>query len=220
LQKGDVVKAANGTVIDDTGKLRSIIQANVGQVVAMDILRAQEQITIQVTPKAGSTPKGEGVIGVYLSNPPIMVPWIDTLPYAVKVSNEYAQTMFITPLKMITGQVQMDQNNRFTSIVGLGNLFVQARERDVQAQSNASDTPGVMSLTLMAIISVALGITNLLPLPALDGGRILFLVPELLVGRRIPAKYENTVHMIGFVALLLLMVVIMAQDILFPVILP
>jgi regulator of sigma E protease len=220
LAGGDVVKAANGAVIDDTTKLRSIIQANAGQVVALDILRAQQMLTLKVTPKANTTPAGEGVIGVYLTNPPMKVPWFNTLPYAVQVSNEYAKQMFITPIKLIAGQLPADQS-RLTSIVGLGNLFVQARERDAEAQSSpTTNEPAVTSLTLMAIISVALGITNLLPIPALDGGRILFLLPELLVRRRIPARYENVVHLVGFAALMLLMVVIMVQDIINPVTLP
>jgi len=219
LTGGDVVKAANGAAIDDTTQFRSIIQANAGQVIALDIMRAQQTLSVKVTPKANNTPAGEGVIGVYLTNPPMSVSWFETLPYALRVSNEYAKQMFITPIKMITGQLPPEQS-RLTSIVGLGNLFVQARERDQEAQASPSNAPAVTSLTLMAIISVALGITNLLPIPALDGGRILFLLPELLVRRRIPARYENIVHLIGFAALMLLMVVIMVQDIINPVALP
>ena len=67
---------------------------------------------------------------------------------------------------------------------------------------------------------MALGITNLLPIPALDGGRILFVLPEILFRRRVPAKYENIVHLIGFAALLLLMIYITTQDILRPIQLP
>jgi len=70
------------------------------------------------------------------------------------------------------------------------------------------------------IISVALGFSNLLPIPALDGGRILFLIPELLLNKRVPAKYENMVHLIGYSALLMVMVYVFYQDFINPVVLP
>lgn len=66
---------------------------------------------------------------------------------------------------------------------------------------------------IMQIIAVNLGIVNLLPLPALDGGRILFLLIELIFRRRVPPKYEGWVHAGGLVLLLLLMAAVTVQDI-------
>lgn len=66
---------------------------------------------------------------------------------------------------------------------------------------------------IMQIIAVNLGIVNLLPLPALDGGRIIFLLIELIFRRRVPPKYEGWVHAGGLALLLLLMVAVTFQDI-------
>jgi regulator of sigma E protease len=66
----------------------------------------------------------------------------------------------------------------------------------------------------MALLTVNLGIFNLLPVPALDGGRLLFLVFEAIFRKPVPAKYEGLVHMIGFVLLMGLMVVVAFNDIL------
>ncbi len=219
LFKGDIVNAANGDVIDGVEKLIKIIQANPNTLVKLDIVRGKDKanVNVELTPKANA--EGKGIIGVTFSNYREPISWSDALPLAFQTANFYAREMFITPIKMISGQLPPEQG-RLISIVGLGNLFVQARERDAQAQSSSSGDPGVGSLNLMAVISIALGITNLLPVPALDGGRILFLIPELLVGRRIPVRYENVVHLIGFAALMLLMVVIMFQDIINPQVLP
>ena len=68
-------------------------------------------------------------------------------------------------------------------------------------------------LYLAAFITINLGIFNLLPLPALDGGRILFVLIELLRGKPVPAKYEGMVHFVGFAALILLIVVVTFFDI-------
>lgn len=69
-------------------------------------------------------------------------------------------------------------------------------------------------LNLACLITVNLGIFNLLPLPALDGGRIVFLIVEMLRGKPVPAKYEGWVHTAGFIALLALIAVISFSDIL------
>ena len=69
-------------------------------------------------------------------------------------------------------------------------------------------------LLMMTIITVNLGIVNLLPLPALDGGRLVFLLIELIFRKPVPAKYEGWVHAAGFVLLMVLMVVIAFSDVL------
>jgi len=69
-------------------------------------------------------------------------------------------------------------------------------------------------------ISISLGVINLLPIPALDGGRILLTLPEILIRRRIPANFENVVHMVGFVLLILLLIYINVQDFVNPIQLP
>ena len=66
---------------------------------------------------------------------------------------------------------------------------------------------------LLGFISLNVGFMNLLPIPALDGGRILFLIVEKIKGSKVDVKFENTVHTIGFVLLMLLMLVITFNDI-------
>ncbi len=68
-------------------------------------------------------------------------------------------------------------------------------------------------MTLVILITVNVGIFNLLPLPALDGGRLVFLLFELIFRRKVPAKYEGIVNFIGLILLLLLMLVVTYSDI-------
>lgn len=68
-------------------------------------------------------------------------------------------------------------------------------------------------LTVFALISVNVGVFNLLPIPALDGGRLIFLLIEVVARRPVPQKYETMVHLIGMALLLLLMVVVTFSDI-------
>jgi regulator of sigma E protease len=101
-------------------------------------------------------------------------------------------------------------------------IYSQVRSRDLNSPSQPS-SPASDSLNrfwLLGTISIALGITNLLPIPALDGGRIIFLLPELIFRKRIPAQYENMVHLIGFATLIAFMVYVTTQDITNRIILP
>ena len=66
---------------------------------------------------------------------------------------------------------------------------------------------------LAAFISINLGVMNLLPLPALDGGRIVFQIIELIRRRPVPVKYEGMVHLAGFVILMLLMILVTFKDV-------
>ena len=68
-------------------------------------------------------------------------------------------------------------------------------------------------MSLMAMLSVNLGIMNLLPLPALDGGRIFFVVIEMIFRKPVPQDKEAWVHFVGFALLMLLMVIITFNDI-------
>lgn len=69
-------------------------------------------------------------------------------------------------------------------------------------------------LSFLAVINLNLGILNLFPFPALDGGRLSFLIGEILTGRRLPPKWENLIHLTGFALLLALIVYVTWKDIL------
>ena len=68
-------------------------------------------------------------------------------------------------------------------------------------------------VAFIAMINLNLGIFNLLPFPALDGGRILFILPEMITGKKLPAKYENAINLVGFVLLILLVIWVTGFDI-------
>ena len=71
----------------------------------------------------------------------------------------------------------------------------------------------IMSLlNLATLLTINIGIINLLPLPALDGGRLVFLVIEAIRGKPIPPEKEGMVHLAGFMALMLLMVIVLFND--------
>jgi regulator of sigma E protease len=77
-----------------------------------------------------------------------------------------------------------------------------------------------LTLQFVGVISVGLAIANLLPIPALDGGRLMFVAYEAVFRRRISPKYEGLAHAVGFTLLLVLMVYVTFQDFANPITLP
>ncbi len=215
LQVGDIITRAQDTRISSIESLQEITQTYEGQQMSLVVLRDEQELQLQVTPRK-NPPEGEGRMGIGLSNPyqPITV-W-QAFPVAARQTASICVNTILLPVQLIEGLIPKDQA-RVVGPVGMFQMFQTVSEIDQQASSSPIEYPAIFVLQFISLISIALGITNLLPIPALDGGRIIFLIPELVLRKRVPAKYENFVHMIGFTALLLLMAFITIQDVINPI---
>jgi regulator of sigma E protease len=120
-------------------------------------------------------------------------------------------TIIRIPALLAQGTVA-PQDVRPTSMVGITGVLTYSLQQSI--------TWGLAFPVLQtaALISLALGLTNLLPLPALDGGRILFLILEVIRGRRVSPEREATVHIVGLGILVGLMALLMLQDVINPII--
>ena len=220
LQVGDVFLAANGIRIDNTGSLRLVVEENAGKEVALTMLRDGEEINVNLVPrKAGEyDPETEGPIGVGLTIPASGGVRVSRGPLEAAVSSldfmwQNINLTLQLPAMLMSGQIT-PQEARPISVVGISQIAGQA------AESSASSGSLYPILTMAAIINIALGLTNLLPIPALDGGRILFILIEAVRGRRIEPERESMVHVIGMLILLGLMVLLIFQDIVNPIVPP
>ena len=219
LQVGDLITAINGSAIDNTQALIDEVKLHLGQEITLGIQRGDQQIEASATPRE-NPPEGQGALGIAMTNPVIPIPWYQTVPMAFQATFEQIKLTLEMPAKLIRGEVS-GADARVVGPVGMYSMFSYAREEDESAATAASGAPvntsNLMTMQLMIVISIALGLTNLLPIPALDGGRILFTLPELIFRKRIPPQYENAVNTIGFLALLVLMFFVTAQDIINPI---
>ena len=96
--------------------------------------------------------------------------------------------------------------------VGIVDTIGQAVETGVE--NGGFKEAALNVLMMMILLNANLGLMNLLPIPALDGGRLLFILIELITGKRVPQKFEGLVHLIGFILLMILMVFVLFNDIL------
>ncbi|MDZ4158990.1 MAG: M50 family metallopeptidase [Anaerolineaceae bacterium] len=221
LLPGDVIAMINGETMESTQELSATVQQNLGKEIRISFYRNDTVHEGLVVPRL-QPPAGQGALGISMSNPIVPISWVDSIPLAVRMTYYQGRQLILLPVQLIRGGASLDQA-RLVGPKGMYDIYQQARERDLElAEAAPADAapPAVNTLFLMATISVALGLTNLLPIPALDGGRLLFILPELLLRRRVPQRYENLVHLIGFATLLALMIYITTQDIIHPIILP
>ena len=114
----------------------------------------------------------------------------------------------IDSLKMLlTGQVGVDQLSGPVGIVSVVDSTYQ------ESKSYGIFVVIAQLLNIAILLSANLGVMNLLPLPALDGGRLVFLAVEAVRGKRIPPEKEGYVHLVGIALLMVLMVFVMYNDI-------
>ena len=152
---------------------------------------------------ARNPPPEDGAIGIVMGYPAKPTTWARAIPNGIAASYEYGKSVLLLPVRIAQGQVSPEEG-RPVGYKGMFDIYQQIRE----------------PLWFFMVISMSLGIFNLFPIPALDGGRILFTLPEIILRRRIPARYENAIHFVGFAMLLLLLIYINLQDFINPVQLP
>jgi len=218
LQPGDIILSVEGENIENIEDLIERINANVGREISLTVEREGETQSVQITPRV-DPPEGEGAIGVALSNPLKPTPFLQSIGEAFRTTGYIIRETLLLPVRLIRGNVDAEVA-RPVGYKGIFDIYSQAVEMDQESDIYTAEPLPVFTLSIIANISIALGITNLLPIPALDGGRILFTLPELLFGKKIPQRFENAANTVSFLLLILLMVFITILDFTNPVVMP
>jgi regulator of sigma E protease len=219
IAEGDQILTINDQTVNSTDELSSLISELKGTEITITLKAADGgQKTVKATPRI-DPPPNEGSLGITMTNPYRKATFFESVPFALQSTGNYAYQLLALPGNLIKGNVSPEEA-RPVGPLGIYSIYSQAREKDVENSASTEPVDQLNTLLVLAIISVALGFTNLLPIPALDGGRIILLLPEIFLRKKVPAKYENAINMVGFIALLALMVIITTMDIVNPVVMP
>lgn len=200
LQVGDTVQAINGEAIGiDFDKLVSLIGKSVKKPLTMTVIRDGQTLQLQMTPIAD--PKtGEGKVGIAIAYPMESVSFIKSITLSGKAMWSMTVSILDGFKKLILGDFALED---------LGGPV-----RTAQVTGQIAQQGFVQLTSWVAMLSLYIGIFNLLPIPALDGSRLLFLGVEALRGKPLDPNRESMVHFIGFAMLMLLMVAVTYHDIL------
>lgn len=225
IQPDDMIVAFNGESFTTFQDLPTRTQAQLGDEVTLTLLRDGETRDVTLIPRE-NPPENEGAIGVaiqpaynadgllYVEGPlqREMIPMAvgDALGYAWGRVAEIVTEFIQLPGNLISGALTPAEV-RPVSPIGMSQIGA------VFLQESIERGQPVIILDYIAIISILLGLTQLLPLPMLDGGRIVFVLIEIVRGRPIAPEREGLVHLIGMAFLLSLMVLTVLNDIINPI---
>ncbi len=194
LEAGDRITAIDGNPISTWNEVLTSISAKPEQEIFLTVERDGSVTELAVTTELAPQVEGNrGVIGIG--------PKIDMYSFfpSLVVSFERFGDILTALYQVVSGQAPLD----VAGPVGI-----------VHTIGEVAQTGFVNLLVLTALISINLGIINLLPIPALDGGRMLFLLIEAVRGRPIEPEKEGLIHFIGFAMLIALILLVTYQDIL------
>ncbi len=207
LQPGDVVVTMAGEPVKTPDDLVRVTRKYLGHPITLTVRRGVETLEVSVTPRP-QPPKGEGPLGVAIRTATEIrrVPLSEAFINGLGATAIFVVMTLALPVMLLRGLIPVEAA-RPVGPWGIAQLAGGAVETSVAIGM------AFPILQLMAILSAALAVTNLLPLPALDGGRLLFVIIEAVRGRRVDPEREGLVHLVGMAFLLTLMILITYQDI-------
>lgn len=206
LQAGDVITRVDGKRIHLFSEFSMYVGLNGGKELTVEYDRNGSRNTVTVTPIYDET-DARYYIGIVSTQGAQAVKGLHLFQYSAYEVKYWVDLTFKSLGMLVTGQA---------SIKDLGGPIAIAQTVGETYEATAPSgfvTVLLNMMNLVVLLSVNLGILNLLPLPALDGGRLLFLLIEVVRGKPVPPEKEGLVHFIGMAALLVLMVVVMYNDI-------
>jgi len=225
LQVGDVILKAGGVQLKDTEEASNLIKANPEKPIQFEVLRGGETLVISITPRMNER-MGRPLIGVSMCGGCEFKPvtgFFETVQYGVRITGQQIYLLATLPVRLIQGSLPAEQS-RLIGLKGIFDIMGQSVANDVEASrtqsTSAESSPynqPVNTLSLLVSLTISLGIFNLFPFPALDGGRIIFVLPELILRRRVPHEFENIVHGIGMMLLLAVMLYVNFRDFVDPI---
>lgn len=201
IREGDTVLSINGNKVSSFSEMQLYIQTSDGENLEI-VLKDTDgnKRTVNLVPKVVTDDEGNKnyVVGIGLDTT-VRKGFVNSLDYAVSTMGSLCKLILITLKELIFGRVSVKD---LSGPVGIYTVV------DEQAKLGFQN---IMYLT--AYLSVNVGVINLIPFPAFDGGRVVFLIIEKIRRKPIKAKTEAMVNSIGFILLMLLMVVVTLNDI-------
>lgn len=204
LKVGDIVEELNGTKITDAGQILTLTKKHLGEKITVKVRKENgAEKNIEITPRK-EYPKDEGPMGISISqNVEIKkYPWYEA-PFIGTKEALNISFLIISGIGMVlyqlvvTGSVPGD----VAGPVGIAQLTGKFAQLGIYPL-----------MSFVSFFSLNLAILNILPIPALDGGRLLFILIEIVTRRKVNKKFEGYAHAIGMALLLGLIVLITAHD--------
>lgn len=205
IRFGDTIVAVNGIAVDTAKDMIAFVDRNADRDIALLIKRGREEKIVHATPAVlPNIPEKTPKLGIALVDAAVIrYPWSIAIPKGFVAAGVGFANIFVSFYILIK-----------TLLVGRGLAFDVSGPVGIATVVGASARLGMSYLlNVSAMISLSLAAVNILPIPALDGGRVLFVLIELVTRKKVPMKYEQLAHTIGFMLLMVLIIIVTGRDI-------
>ena len=204
IKYGDHILSIDGQVVETSEGMSSYVEEHDGQELTLLIQRNEEELIKVVTPAIIDDKEDHARLGVMLADAAVIrYPWHVAAYKGFIAAGIGCINIFLAFYLIIKNL-----------IMGQGLLFEVSGPVGIAVLVGDSVRMGLSYLiNTTAMLSITLAVINILPIPALDGGRILFIIIEKIIRRPIPMKYEQAAHTLGFVLLMGLIVVVTWRDV-------
>ena len=210
LMEGDLITSVNGNPVHMSAEVTLNMYLTDGEDVEITYERDGQSYTTTITPilyEDEDTGVSRYVIGIYIGEYDT-VSGIETFKYAGYMFNYYLTSTWKSLGLLVRGRTDKVE---LSGPVGMAEMVDESYE-------SAMETGGIIDVilnmvNLAMLLSINLGLMNLLPIPALDGGRLVFLLIEVIRGKPVPEKYEGMIELVGVALLIALMVVVLFHDV-------
>jgi regulator of sigma E protease len=205
LQEGDIITKMDGERIYLQSEVTFISAVSTGKPIEIEYKRDGQKYKTTITPKYSE--EDERYYLGFTIGESIECKGFDLIKYSAYEVRYWLKTTVKSLIMLVQGRLSA---NDLSGPVGIA---VTIDETIEVAKPYGIPTVVLTMINFALLLSVNLGVMNLLPLPALDGGRLLFMFIEVIRGKPVPPEKEGFVHFIGFVALMILMVFVLYNDI-------
>lgn len=202
IKAGDTIISINGDKVSSWNEVQLLIQTAKGKELEI-VIKGEDgkKRNVTLTPEKLENEDGTTsyIVGVGMRGK-VKKGFIPSVKYAFETTGSLFKLMIVTVKELFTGGVAVKE---LSGPVGIYSVVGEQAKQGIQS-----------ILYLISFLSINVGVINLIPFPAFDGGRILFLIIEKITRKSIPTNVENTINSIGFLLLLALMLYVTFNDIL------
>ena len=197
LKPGDVVASVNGKAVAKPVDVTTVVRASAGTAIDLRVMRGGQPVDMHITPRKDPT-RGAYIIGVLFGQVRERGPFFDAVKESVVMPIALSGLLLKNIWDLITRKIE----GGLTGPLGIAKEMAGAAKQGL-----------LKFLEILILISVALGVFNLLPLPGLDGGRIFFVGINSIRRKDMNPAIETKIHMVGIMVLLMVLVVVTFNDI-------
>ncbi len=201
----DKVYSVNGRQVSEKVTFGDLIRSEEGAECKVVVIRDDKEVSLAVTPRLTDVEDYYSGFACYGNREKVSP--IETVGYGFQEIGYWIRYVFDSLGMLFRGQVGLDD---VSGPVGVVSVIGQVVE---QSKPDGAFYVMLNLLNMAVLISANLGVMNLLPIPAIDGGRLVFLIIEAVRGKPVSKEKEGMIHMIGMILLMILMFVILFNDI-------